>query len=99
MKKTFILSCLFLLCFLQTAKAQSGPNIIWVDPQSSDLLPIDNTTTGNALLNQIFEDFHVESYTFLGNFTWQNKISRPTYEIRIAEEYLGHLPGLCNVLS
>jgi hypothetical protein len=60
-------------------------------------LPINNTITGNAELNKVFEDFNVESYAFLGNFSWGDRGYRPAYEIRVAGGY-SQMQKLCKEL-
>ncbi|MCL2132448.1 MAG: hypothetical protein FWH36_08400 [Lentimicrobiaceae bacterium] len=62
--------------------------VLWVVPIDASAFPINNTITGNADLNSLFEEYHVESYRFLDSIflesTWEKEA---IYEIRLKSEY------------
>ena len=78
--------CLVLLSLFLQANAQN-PYRIWVSPKDSSALPINNTVTGNAELNKIFEDYHIEKYNFLDILDLGYDEKTAIYEIHLKKEY------------
>jgi len=92
MRKILFTCCFFLFCSLQPAKAQFFSGIIWVVPNNPSVLPINNTITGNAELNKIFIDYHVDRYHYLDEVNLGFSSAKSIYEIHLKEEYIhwGH---------
>jgi len=69
--RSIVFFCIILFFFVRVSNAQEfkWQGVLFVVPNAEfpSVLPIDNTTTtGNDILNQIFEDFHVVEYSYVG---------------------------------
>ena len=99
MNKNIFLLWAFVLVVLSST-AQNYKGILWVVPNHTSVLPINNTTTGHAELNEVLEDFHVESYRFLDSiFLECTGEKEAVYEIRLEENYAYLESDLAHKLS
>jgi len=98
----FNVSLLFILFFCCTNMAigQNCKQYFWVTPNDSSAYPIDNTITGNAELNQMFEMYGIEEYYFLGDL-YLHTLGRtkPIYEIVTNKEGNYFEASICRFLE
>ena len=80
--------CLVMMGLSIQANAQYK-GILWAVPTDASVLPVGNTImTANAELNSIFEEYHVEAYSFLDSVFLECTCEKEAvYEIRMKKEY------------
>jgi len=99
--RSLAVCCILFFCCSYVAMAQFTYNTyLWVVPIDPSAYPINNTTTGNAKLNKIFEEYYVEEYKFLNYiFVEYTQSIEPICEIRIKYDYFYLIEDLCQTLK